>query len=308
LRGVGPVLVTGSPRSGTTWVGQMLALSPDAGYIFEPFHPHSSAGISAAVFDQWYTYIDTDNANRYQGAIARTLGFSYDFRAELSMVASPRDFARMGRDAAQTTFHRLLHHRAIMKDPNAVFSSEWLARTFSMDVVFTIRHPAAVVSSLLRLGWTTDFSQFTHQPRLIQAYLEPFAAELQAAVAHPPEPIDQATLLWRLVYHTALVFAEAHPDWSFVRHEDLARNTAPAYDELYRRVRLTMNARVQRAIAAHSAPSNPAEAPRGTKHLLRRDSSAAADLWRSRLTPEQVDRVRSRVEPLSSRFYSDEEW
>jgi hypothetical protein len=31
-----PILVTGSPRSGTTFVGRMLALSPGVHYIHEP--------------------------------------------------------------------------------------------------------------------------------------------------------------------------------------------------------------------------------------------------------------------------------
>ena len=31
-----PILVTGSHRSGSTWVGKMLATSPSVNYIHEP--------------------------------------------------------------------------------------------------------------------------------------------------------------------------------------------------------------------------------------------------------------------------------
>ena len=33
-----PILVTGAHRSGTTWVGKMLAADADTGYISEPLN------------------------------------------------------------------------------------------------------------------------------------------------------------------------------------------------------------------------------------------------------------------------------
>ena len=44
----GPVLVTGSPRSGSTWVGNVLALAPGAGYIHEPFNRRHPPGLCRA--------------------------------------------------------------------------------------------------------------------------------------------------------------------------------------------------------------------------------------------------------------------
>lgn len=48
-----PILVTGSHRSGATFVGKMLALSPRIGYIDEPFHRVS--GIEG--INRWFLYI-----------------------------------------------------------------------------------------------------------------------------------------------------------------------------------------------------------------------------------------------------------
>jgi hypothetical protein len=50
-----PILVTGAHRSGTTWVGRMLALVPGVEYIHEPFNPVGPAGICNARFDHYYT-------------------------------------------------------------------------------------------------------------------------------------------------------------------------------------------------------------------------------------------------------------
>jgi hypothetical protein len=62
-----PILVTGSHRSGSTWVGRMLAEAPAVFYIHEPFsvsHP-PGAGICKARFTYWFTYITRKNEAAY---------------------------------------------------------------------------------------------------------------------------------------------------------------------------------------------------------------------------------------------------
>ncbi|HUH21151.1 MAG TPA: hypothetical protein VLZ09_04715, partial [Gaiellaceae bacterium] len=56
-----PILVTGAHRSGTTWVGKMLALAPGVGYVHEPFNPRFSAGR----FDRYFTVVTRENEARY---------------------------------------------------------------------------------------------------------------------------------------------------------------------------------------------------------------------------------------------------
>ena len=60
-----PILVTGAHRSGTTWIGKMLALAPGVGYIHEPFSPATAPGISSAAFDVYFICIIVENEVRY---------------------------------------------------------------------------------------------------------------------------------------------------------------------------------------------------------------------------------------------------
>lgn len=41
-----PILVTGSPRSGTTWIGKMLSFGDNVHHIYEPFNRWSPNPIS----------------------------------------------------------------------------------------------------------------------------------------------------------------------------------------------------------------------------------------------------------------------
>src|SRR5882672_1880226 len=58
-----PILVTGAHRSGSTWVGRMIARSPTIRYIHEPFNPDAfKPGICAARFEREFTYVCAENA------------------------------------------------------------------------------------------------------------------------------------------------------------------------------------------------------------------------------------------------------
>jgi len=59
-------------------------------------------------------------------------------------------------------------------------------------------------------------------------------------------------------------------------------------------------------VARATNPSNPAEAR--SDRSLRRDSRASIWTWKSRLTPEEIERVRVETEPLWKEFYSDGDW
>jgi hypothetical protein len=69
------ILVTGSHRSGSTWVGKMIAQSPSVVYIHEPFNLEIGpcVGICSAKFNYWFTYISPENESQVYRAIANTI-------------------------------------------------------------------------------------------------------------------------------------------------------------------------------------------------------------------------------------------
>src|SRR5947209_3599913 len=152
-----PIFVTGSHRSGTTWVGKMLAASPCVGYIHEPFNLTHRPGICTATFPYWFTYITEENEAPYFEALKKTLAFHFDIRAELPALQSFRHVGRMLKNYKNFSLYRFQHATPLVKDPIALFSSEWLAQRFDMNVVVLIRHPAAFTSSIKRLNWKHNF-------------------------------------------------------------------------------------------------------------------------------------------------------
>jgi Sulfotransferase family len=301
-----PILVTGAPRSGTTWVGRMLTLAPGVGYIHEPFNPTTDAGISGRPVQRFFEYVTPESEARYVSHVERSLRFSYDLRGQLSNVRSVRAAGRTAADLFTFTRLRLARARPLVKDPIAVFSAGWLADRFGMDVVVTIRHPAAFVASFTGLGYRHDFGSFLAEPALLADYLAPYENSIRRYAAAPDDPIDEAVLLWRLVYSTVDRYRAEYPGWSFVRHEDLSIDPLAGFGALYSTLGLEYTDEVQQAIREHTSAKNPDRLQE--KHAVRLDSRASLSGWRRALSEEQVDRIREGAADVWPAFYGDQDW
>ncbi len=301
-----PILVTGTHRSGTTWVGKMLAAAVATAYISEPLNVLHRPGVFRAKVDHWYQYICTENEAEYLPSFNELLEFDYHLLDEIRSLRSRRDFLRMGRDFLIFYNGLMRGQRLLLKDPFAVFSTPWFAERLQCKVVIVVRHPAAFASSLKRLDWPFDFQDLLDQPLLMRDHLEPFRAEMEAI--EKSDVIGQASLLWKMIYRAVHATRELNPGFMVVRHEDLARDPIPAYRALYTTLGLEFSPRVEKVILNSSSAANPRELSRRKVHAVKLDSRASVDNWKKRLTAEEIERIRKLTEEVSSLYYSDAEW
>ena len=301
-----PILVTGPPRSGTTWVGMTLALDPSVGYLHEPFSIWTRPGISSAPFTRMFEQVDERNESAYLAPLERSMRFDYALGAQLRAVRSPRDVARTARDLRDFRRMRRRATRPLLKDPIAVFSAEWIERRFGADVVLTIRHPAAVAASFKRLGWAPRFAFLAEQPQLLETTLEPFADEIRRYATAPPSVLEQGAFLWRLIAHAMIGYTERHPDWLLVRQEDVSRDPVGRFEQVFAHVGLPFTPAVRATVEANSSAENPAELR--SAHDIRLDSKASLSGWRKALDDAEVEQVRRVVGETAAAFYAADEW
>ena len=301
-----PILVTGSHRSGSTWVGRMLAAGGSVGYIREPFSVLHRPGLLDVPIDVWFPYVSAENEGPYLAPVEDMLAFRYRTAAGVRAVRSGTDAAKLVVDLARWQRYRLQRARPLVKDPLALFSSEWLAERFQARILVLIRHPAGFASSLQRYRWTHPFDHFLRQPLLMHDRLEPFRQQIEEFARTEHDTIDQAILLWNLIHHTIRGYQERHPDWLFRRYEDIGRRPPVAFEGLYRDLGLAFSPAARRAISEHSKESNPEEAR--DARALKRDSAAAVRTWMTRLSREEIDRVRRGTQEIGRAFYTDADW
>ena len=306
MNGSSPILVTGAHRTGTTWVGKMLAASSQVAYISEPLNVLHRPGVLRVPVTKWYKLICEQNEADYLPAFNEMLAFRYGLWREFGSLRSRKDALRMGRDFAIFLRGRLLRQRPLIKDPFAVFSAPWFAERLGCRVVITVRHPAGFASSLKRLNWAFDFGDLLGQPLLMRDWLDVDREEMESLP--PDDVIGQAALLWRMIYRVVARMMKLHPSFIVVRHEDLSLDPVPCYRDLYAALELDFTPGVEKAISNASSSENPTEISKQKVHAVKLDSRANLDNWKKRLSADEIERIRKITGKTSQLFYSDEEW
>lgn len=172
------IFVTGVPRSGTTFVGKILSAPLEVDYIHEPFNPNY--GVRG--LDHRYLYLRPGYpaSLRYQRCIESI--FRYNFRYHFS----PRDGHLNHGPSWRAVVNKLLgpraalylhlarlnpfHKAAVIKDPIGCLLTEYLVEKFNVKPVIILRHPMAVIGSVMRLNWKMDLEPVRQQPELVADY------------------------------------------------------------------------------------------------------------------------------------------
>ena len=319
-----PILITGSHRSGTTWVGNIIRNLPRIYYLHEPLTPNS---ITRGLFntDIWYKYYDPKKEYENIEAILNELfSGSYPFKAMFHFKNSlpHTDYRNPNgindrkidlkyfkwRINAYIDSKRLNKKEIIplIKDPIALTAAEWIYHKWNSKNVILIRHPAAFVSSLIRLNWRFNFENFTKQPDLIDRFLGPYRSQIN----NPPKDfISEASLIWTCITKIIIEYQKLYPNWLYIRHEDLSYDPINEFELLFKRLELSFSNKVKRFIQSTSSHSNPSEVSKKTKvHQLQRDSRKNIKNWKKRLSKDEIKLIRDKTEHLSNKFYLDKDW
>lgn len=248
-----PILVTGVPRSGTTWLARQLALAPGTALAGrEPMNPRGSQyGLGGTL----HTWTRLNEPTRHQQAVLRT--------AYLGL--NPMVYSRYGVRQWAAPAPGV---RVIVKDPFALLSIETLHHQTGARAVVVVRHPGAILASYRRMGWSPDLEE-----------LDPIAqARLGADRALAPSG-DGATdmgAFWAALHDIAIADIDS-TGALVVFHEDIATGGVEAARLLYQRLGLRMTQRAELGWA----PVEAKVADASRLHNFDRNSTAVASGWRA---------------------------
>jgi hypothetical protein len=147
------ILVTGSHRSGTTWIGRTVSQHSAINYIQEPFnvdYPNQDVGLK---LNTWFTdYQSSCQKNEIKRKFdsllrANPLLRSLCINRNLGLHPSaPYRYFRL-------LYHNMIKRQFLLKDPIALMSAGWLYERYDLYVICMIRNPFGFVGSLKKAGW-----------------------------------------------------------------------------------------------------------------------------------------------------------
>jgi hypothetical protein len=149
------------------------------------------------------------------------------------------------------------------------------------------------------------------QPKLIEDYLGWLPDVLEEKERSTVEDLG---LMWRAQYDVLLNYLDEIRDseqFRIVRHEDVCLNPFGQFSDLYDWANLPWTQEIEATVSELTSTDNPTERSESTdphQYRLRRDSSTVVDVWKQRLSREQIQELRKVTEPVASEFYDDKSW
>lgn len=282
-----PLLILSLPRSGSSWVGEIMGSVAAALYLREPLtQSHLAHGGKYSVFPVDSRSPPVDYQRFGDAALAALPLFG------ANIVRKPRQWALLSRP----------HRRAVIKEVNPLACS-WLIERYRPQIVFLVRHPAAVAQSYWELEWRGIEEQLRVITQgLIDGPLHPWRTHLCSAsgfwAAHGA--------FQGMATHMALNALRDYPDHKLIRYEDLCQEPITMFKDLFGYAGFEWDAEIERLIVARSSG-----AASQTQHAYStaRDSRQMTAAWKRKVSAADLRELVHGYRAFDLPFYtSPEEW
>ncbi len=265
------VLVLSLPRSGSSWIGEILGSAANALYLREPLTQSNIAMDSASPAQ---VYIDPDAPQKSFQRFADT--------AFGGIPAFPRNIVSK---PAQWSLVNRRGRRVVIKEVN-VLACEWLLKRYRPRVVFLVRHPAAVALSYLKLGWSTVDAKalLCSHERLIQGPLQKWDKYILSLTSDFWENLGA---LQGAALRFALDSLMTYDGCKIILYEDICSDPLAVFEALFKFARLTFDQQIKEIIINRSAGGDT-EHHYGTS----RNSKDMTGAWKHKVPDAELIRLR----------------
>jgi len=265
------LFITGAPRSGTSWIGECFSKAHGVRYVYEPFNPRWNSGLKGEISHFEY----------YPEGLGAAMAVKKKVdRAFLGRQSREQILRAWYRGYLWPSIRPSRH--IVVKDPTAALMAEWVSQQYTANVLVILRHPCAVVSSMVGLGWRLSNQRFFAQRRLMSEYLSPYEQILSRSDS---DRYAQAAATWCVIQIVLLEQLGRHSDWLLCKYEDLCADDGVELVALAEKCGLkldlgTIQAESRRVFGDENDP--------GSTRKVSRDMPT---IWKSRLTAAQIDTV-----------------
>ena len=283
------LLLAGAPRTGTTWLGRVLAHAPSVRYIYEPL-------IYGALGEKCRPI-----RYRYLGAGDEDPETESAWSYVLSMRVRLRHRWLLGHSRRFLQMVPFWPARLMVKEVRCVLALDWIAKNLGMRIGVTIRHPCGYVASGIRLQErghnVIPVSMLVNQPRLRER-LPMIDFDRLAALT---DPIAQMAAGYGVAYSLIADQLREHPDWALIRHEAMLEDPEAAISGLCTKVDLPFTDRMRSYLDETDVSTTGGD----NLYSGKRRRQDEREKWKRELSPRRIDTIQEVVASFHLPFYPE---
>ncbi len=299
------VMVTGCPRSGSTIIGNILAIPPTMGYIEEPLNYQTGLEGTDDFFPYLHEYYE--NRDKYDSIFSEMLRGEAKYKE--NMLQPPAD--SILREVYRKLFINRYHIRYkldsfnpivkcfVSKDPTACFSTEYLAKNHDVAVVMTTRHPCGVIASHQRLGWQGALHIIWPKKDLAREYFSP---EVKSLKIDKLTPLESLAWFWRATHEVLYEQLKRNPNFALVVHEDFSRDPIGVSRKLFDKLQVPLSKHTTKKIDEMTTAENPTDPVDNAVHWLKRNAGENAQRWKKIIKPADEKVINDITGELHDKF------
>jgi hypothetical protein len=239
------IIVAGSGRSGTTWLGNVIA-GDDLRIIFEPFDERRVPELAGLGLRPYFR--QNEPYTQWRKPVSKILA------GEVRNEWTDQDLHR---------FDKVKEPKGVViKDIRANGMLAWLSRNYPCRVLYLLRHPCAVIASRMKLRWETHLDVFLDQPELMQDHLAPYADAILGAETEA----QKHAVMW-CVENLIPLRQLADSNWIFCTYEKLCAEPRKETERILRDFGLDLTGARLEALNEHSRTCS-GRAPETTVNFL----------------------------------------
>lgn len=292
------ILITGSNRSGSTWVGRVIASNSEVDTIVEPLNLNRIKRFERIELDYWYPKVVESSDPSLKKKIKKLIRYylSSTYGTVLSQISESYEGHSLLK-SAKKRLRKASKPIKMLKDPTAIFSVPWLVAEFGLAPVILIRHPAAYVLSIKDKNWWFDFKNLLVQPHFFTGDMAHLKDEVVRFNEEKEEKtlVENAALLWKVFYTQVSLYQEKYPNWFYVTHEELSLNPEASFKQMFDYLNLDFNEDVREYLVESTQAKNKAE--------FKRDSVKNTTKWQQKLTDAEKAIIYDITAPISDQYY-----
>jgi hypothetical protein len=296
------VLIVGPPRSGTTWIADVLSQVPNAQLVYEPDNDLGDPfALSAKAGLGRYPVLGAhDVAHDYERLwkAAMTLGLressARDWIARGSLQATPVSLidrivdgdTRFSTRALRAVFDKMAVPRSrggphaevlIAKSVHSAFALNFITSRWNVSVVIALRNPLNAIASWLELKYRPK--RFEANDRVRSEVIDALGLPLPRANDY----ITGVAYTYLVLMASLRASIAANSGWHLVMHDDLCSDPMAGFEKLLTGLDLPFSDAVEQRISRSNR--------QGRGYVTNRLASQQADRWRQRLSADQARRI-----------------